>query len=175
VRIQSAAPFTRAPNRAEYERNLTASELFHRGMALIANRSQEENAEARRLLEGALTFDNGFAPAHAAIAWSQAEDLFFCFAEHEPNEVRHRARRAVALDGRDALSHLALAWALTFTRQPEAAIHAITRAIELNASFAHAHAVLGRLLIQSGRCHEGIDQAERAIRLSPFAPSALHI
>lgn len=165
--------------RAEYERsktaapeNLTAWELFHRGMALIANRSQEENAQARRLLERALTFDNGFAPAHAAIAWSQAEDLFFCFAEHEPSEILDRARRAVALDGRDALSHLVLAWALTFTRQPEAAIHAIKRAIELNPSFAHAHAILGRLLIQSGRCQEGIDQAERAIRLSPFAPSA---
>jgi tetratricopeptide (TPR) repeat protein len=82
------------------------------------------------------------------------------------------ARHAVALDDRDPLSHLALAWALTFWRQPEAAIDAVKRAIALNPSFAHAYAILGRLLVHTGRCHEGIEQAEWAVRLSPFAPSA---
>ncbi len=165
--------------RAEYERtksarpeNLGAWELFHRGMALIAKRTRTDNEEARRLLERSLTFDPGFAPAHAAIAWSQAEDLFFCYAEHDPKDILDRARRAVALDDRDALSHLALAWALTFNRQPDPAIGAVKRAIALNPSFAHAHAILGRVLIQSGRCREGIKEAEWAIRLSPFAPSA---
>lgn len=77
--------------RAEYERtkaappeSLGAWELFHRGMALIAQRTPEGNAEARRLLERSLALDPGFAPAHAAIAWSQAEDLYFCYAAHEP-------------------------------------------------------------------------------------------
>ena len=165
--------------RAEYERtkatppeNLGAWELFHRGMALIAQRTRDGNDEARRLLERSLALDPGFASAHAAIAWSQAEDLFFCYAKHDPKDILDRARRAVALDDRDPQSHLALAWALTFCRQPESAIDAVKRAIALNPSFAHAHAILGRLLIHSGRCHEGIEQAEWAIRLSPFAPSA---
>ncbi|MEZ2141504.1 winged helix-turn-helix domain-containing protein [Bradyrhizobium sp. DN5] len=165
--------------RAEYERtkatppeNLGAWELFHRGMALIAQRTRDGNAEARRVLERSLALDSGFAPAHAAIAWSQAEDLFFCYAAHDPKDILDRARRAVVLDDRDALSHLALAWGLTFDRQPESAVNAAKRAIALNPSFAHAYAILGRLLIQSGRCDEGIRQAEWALRLSPFAPSA---
>lgn len=165
--------------RAEYDRtkatppeNLGAWELFHRGMALIAQRTRDGNAEARRLLERSLALHPSFAPAHAAIAWSQAEDLFFCYAIHDPKDILNRARRAVLLDDRDALSHLALAWGLTFSRQPESAIDAAKRAIALNPSFAHAYAILGRLLIQSGRCDEGIRQAERALRLSPFAPSA---
>jgi adenylate cyclase len=165
--------------RAEYERakatppeNLGAWELFHRGMALIAQRTQHGNAEARTLLERSLALDPGFAPAHAAIAWSQAEDLFFCYAAHDPNEILDRARRAVILDGRDALSHLALAWALTFSRRPDSAIDAANRAIALNPSFAHAYAILGRILIHSGRCDEGIRQVEWALCLSPFAPSA---
>jgi TolB-like protein len=165
--------------RAEYERtkatppeNLGAWELFHRGMALVAQRTRDGNAEARQLLERSLALDPGFAPAHAAIAWSQAEDLFFCYAKHEPKDIFDRARRAVALDDRDALSYLALAWSLTFSRQPEPAIDAARRAIALNPSFAHAYAILGRLLIHSGRCDEGIRQAEWALRLSPFAPSA---
>ena len=165
--------------RAEYDRtkatppeNLGAWELFHRGMALIAQRTRNGNAEARRLLERSLAFDPSFAPAHAAIAWSQAEDLFFRYATHDPKDILERARRAVVLDDRDALSHLALAWALTFTRQPDSAIDAANRAIALNPSFAHAYAILGRLLIHSGRCTDGIRQVEWALRLSPFAPSA---
>ena len=165
--------------RAEYDRtkatppeNLGAWELFHRGMALIAQRTRNGNAEARRLLERSLAFDPSFAPAHAAIAWSQAEDLFFRYATHDPKDILERARRAVVLDDRDALSHLALAWGLTFIRQPEPAIDAAKRAIALNPSFAHAYAILGRLLIHSGRCTDGIQQVEWALRLSPFAPSA---
>lgn len=165
--------------RAEYERtkatppeNLGAWELFHRGMALIAKRTREGNVEARQLLERSLSLDPNFAPAHAAIAWSQAQDLFFCFAVHDSSDIFDRARRAVALDDRDPLSHLALAWALTFMRQPDSAIDAVKRAIDISPSFAHAHANLGRLLIQSGRCLEGIAEAEQAIRLSPFAPNA---
>ena len=118
-----------------------------------------------------MIFDPSFAPAHALIAWSQAEDLFFCYAAHDPKDILDRAR-AMALDDRDALSHLALAKALTFSRKPNSAIGAVKRAIALNPSFAHAHAILGRLLIHSGRCDEGIQQVEQAIRLSPFAPSA---
>ena len=165
--------------RAEYERtkatppeNLGAWELFHRGMALIAKRTREGNVEARQLLERSLSLDPNFASAHAAIAWSQAEDLYFCFAVHDSRDIFDRARRAAALDDRDPLSHLALAWALSFMRQPDSAIDAVKRAIALSPSFAHAHAILGRLLIQSGRCLEGIAEAEQAIRLSPFAPNA---
>ena len=165
--------------RAEYERtkatppeNFGAWELFHRGMALIAQRTRDGNAEARRLLERSLALDPGFAPAHAAIAWSQAEDLFFCYATHDPKDILDGARRAIVLDDRDALSHLALAWGLTFSRRPESAVNAARRAIALNPSFAHAYAILGRILIHSGRCDEGIRQVEWALRLSPFAPSA---
>ena len=120
------------------------------------------------LLERSLIFDPSFAPAHAAIAWSQAEDLFFGYAAHNPKDILDRAR-AMALDDRDALSHLTLAWAFS---KPNSAIDAVKRAIALNRSFAHAHAILGWLLIHSGRCDEGIQQVEQAIRLSPFRNSA---
>jgi len=117
------------------------------------------------LLERSLIFDPSFAPAHAAIAWSQAEDLFFCYATHYP-EGYSRSRPPRGGDDRDALSHLALAKALTFSRKPNSAIGAVKRAIALNPSFAHAHAILGRLLIHSGRCDEGIQQVEQAILLA---------
>lgn len=165
--------------RAEYERvrvaapeSLGAWELYHRAMILIARRTRDGNAEARRLLAQALDFDPGFASAHAAFAWSEAEDLFFRFADHDPRNILERARRAVGLDDKDPLTHLALAWALTFAREPELAIEQANRAIEINPSFAHGHAILGRLLVQSGRCREGLEHVELALRLSPTDPNA---
>jgi TolB-like protein len=165
--------------RAEYERtratapeSLDAWELFHHGMALVARRTKEGNEQARRLFERSLDLDPGFAPAHAGIAWSQAEDLFFRFARHDPDDCLDHARRAVLLDDKDPLAHFALAWALTFKRQPDLAIEEVNRAIQINPSYAHAHAILGRLLVHSGRCQEGMEHAELALRLSPSDPSA---
>ncbi|SEO24747.1 TolB amino-terminal domain-containing protein [Rhodospirillales bacterium URHD0017] len=165
--------------RAEYERarvvppeNLGAWELFHRAMILIARRTREGNAEARQLLARSLDLDPGFASAHAAIAWSEAEDLFFRFADPDPRTILDHARRAVTLDDKDPLAYLALAWALTFAHEPESAIEQATRAIEINPSFAHAHAILGRLLVQSGRCRDGLEHVELALRLSPSDPNA---
>lgn len=165
--------------RAEYERvrvvapeSLGAWELYHRAMILIARRTRDGNVEARRLLARALDLDPGFASAHAAVAWSEAEDLFFRFADHDPAAILQRARQAVALDDRDPITHLALAWALTFAREPERAIEQATRAIDINPSFAHGRAILGRLLVQSGRCREGLDEVDLALRLSPTDPNA---
>jgi len=165
-------------SRAEYERakasppeNLGAWELFHRGMTLIARRTKDGNAEARRLLERSLILDPGFGPAHAAIAWSQAEDHYFRYDKHDPSEMLDHARRAVALDDKDPLAHFASAWALTYNRQPELAIEEVRRAIEINPSYSPAHAILGRLLVQTGRYHEGMEHAELAIRLSPTDPN----
>jgi hypothetical protein len=56
-------------------------------MALIAKRTREGNSEARRLLERSLSLSPNFAPAHAAIAWSQAEDLFFRYAEQDTKDI----------------------------------------------------------------------------------------
>jgi TolB-like protein len=165
--------------RAEYERtmatppeNLGAWELFHRGMTLIARRTKDANAQAQVLLKRSLELDPVFAPAHAALAWSEAEDLFFNFAERNPKDVLDRARRAVVLDHKDPLAHLALAWALTYDRKPDLAIDAARRAIGINPSYAHAHATLGRLLVHSGQCQEGIEHIELALRLSPSDRSA---
>jgi TolB-like protein len=161
-------------SRAEYERvkaaapeSLSSWELFHRGMALITRRTKDGNVQARQLLKRSLQLDPSFGPAHAAFAWSQAEDLFFGFDQHDITDCLDHARRAVALDDMDPLGHFALAWALTFDQQPELAIEEVKRAIEINPSYAHAHAILGRLLVHSGRCQEGIDHVQLAIRLAP--------
>ena len=77
------------------------------------------------------------------------------------------AQRAVALDNADAFSHFALSWAYASDGQVEPAIDEARKALEINPSFADAHVVLARPLVHSGRCAEGIQHIEMAIRLSP--------
>jgi adenylate cyclase len=165
--------------RAEYERaklkapsSLNAWELFHRAMALVSLRTKAANEKARELFAQSLDLDADFAPAYAGIAWSQAEDNFFGYAEHDPAASLKIAQRAVSLDDKNPFAHLALAWTHTFMRRPELAIEAMETAIHLNPSYAFAHAVLGRLLVHSGRCEDGIAHVELAGRLSPLDPAA---
>lgn len=164
--------------RAEYERvraktpgNLSAWEAFHRGMALVSRRIKDANAEARELFAQAIDLDPEFAPAHAGIAWSLAEDLFFRYVDHDPDECLRIARRAVELDDKDTLSYFALGWALTYVKKPQEAIEALRKAIAINPSYAHAHAIIGRLLAHTGKAEEAIAQMETAFALSPADPS----
>ena len=120
------------------------------------------------LLERSLIFDPSFAPAHAAIAWSQAEDLFFCYAAHDPKDILDRAR-AMALDDRDALSHLTLAWAFS---KPNSAIDAVRRAIALIVALrmlTRFSAGFRSIPVDAMRAS---NRSSRRSVLAPFAPSA---
>lgn len=87
--------------------------------------------------------------------------------------------RAVALDGRYALSHVGLAnarfWQYETSRarnQPDAALLAraidhVRRAIELERDLAEAHATLAFLLVSAGRAGEALASARRAVSLEP--------
>jgi serine/threonine-protein kinase len=54
-----------------------------------------------------------------------------------------------------------------FARRPDDAIAQLHKAIDLDPSFVRAHYLLGRALIQKGRCDEGIDEALKAQRMAP--------
>jgi TolB-like protein len=164
--------------RAEYERmkakppgNLNAWEAFHRGMILVSRKSKDGNVEARKLFRQSIELDAGFAPAHAAVAWSLAQDIYFQHFDHDPDECLGIARRAVELDDKDPFSHFALGWALTYVKQPQDAIDSMRKAIAINPSYAHAHAILGRLLAHTGKAEEALRQVEIASTFSPADPN----
>jgi eukaryotic-like serine/threonine-protein kinase len=54
-----------------------------------------------------------------------------------------------------------------FARRPDEAIAQLKKAIEMDPSFVRAHFLLGRVLIQKGRCDEGIDEALQGRKLVP--------
>ena len=145
--------------------------LYHRGILYRARRTRDEIHESRKLFEQALELDPEFAPARAGLAWSQTEDLFFGFAEHDAREILALARRAVDLDDKDPFVHFALSWAYLMNRQIYNSAAVAEKAIEINPSYAHAYMMQAGAFIHSGRPAEGIPLIETAMKLSPADPS----
>jgi len=59
-----------------------------------------------------------------------------------------------------------------FARRPDEAIAQLQRAIDMDPSFVRAHFLMGRALIQKGRCDEGIEEALKAEKMSPVGEAS---
>ncbi len=97
-------------------------------------------------------------------------DTRLVFAKRDREKALQAARRAVKLDGNDALTHWALGLIYYVDPDPDAAISEFEYAIQLNPSFAEAHSLLGNSLSGAGRAEEAVPYIEQAIRLNPRDP-----
>jgi adenylate cyclase len=153
-------------NMAAYECVLAAKVLHHRS-------AREDNAEAQRLLNRALTLDPNYAHAHAwkacvlgqtwVYGWCADRDATF-------QQVAAELETALALDDNDSDVHRILA-ALNLTREDHdrAAYHQ-ERALALNPNYDLVVVQQGELLTWLGRPEEGIDWIRKAMRLNPYHP-----
>ena len=150
--------------------NLSAWELYHRAMILVAERERESTLEAQKLFQRAVEIDPNFARAHSAIAQTYAHIAVTSFELMDFDDILRSARRAVACDNRDYWSYVALGIGLQFTGDGPGSLQAFDKAIELNPYNASTRAWFGEALISTGRASEAIEQLELAIRLSPEDP-----
>ncbi|MDP6353277.1 MAG: adenylate/guanylate cyclase domain-containing protein [Alphaproteobacteria bacterium] len=163
----------RARARRKPPENLDAWESYQRGLWSLYRLTKDENREARRLFERAITLDPSFAAAHAALAYTHilAVNLGFSKDRTETlNQARHAARRAVAEDEKDVFGHTALGRVYTFAGEDQAAIDEIRTAIDLNPNFALAHHGLALAMISVNKPEEAMREADAAARLSPHDP-----
>jgi adenylate cyclase len=153
-------------NMAAYECVLAAKVLHHRSVC-------EDNAEAQRLLDRALSLDPGYAHAHAwkACVLGQMWVYDWC-ADRDATlrEVATELETALALDDNDSDVHRILA-ALNLNREDhdKAAYHQ-ERALALNPNYDLVVVQQGELLTWLGRPEEGIDWIKKAMRLNPYHP-----
>jgi Flp pilus assembly protein TadD len=77
------------------------------------------------------------------------------------------ARKAVALDEKDARGHMYLGQTSLWLRQHDDAIAETKRAIEINPSFAQAYSVLGYALDCVGRFDEALKTVQHSLQLRP--------
>ena len=89
---------------------------------------------------------------------------------HDRTEALNAARKAVALDDKDAFGYLALGRAYHHGRSLEKAVDAFEQAVTLNPNSALGHGYLGLALVYAGTPSKAIPHLELAIRLSPSDP-----
>jgi adenylate cyclase len=137
--------------------------------------TQEDMAEARRLLEEAIALDPTNAMAlsdlafahHFAAAFGWVDDPADSFAR-----CGEAARRAVATDDGDANAHTALAIYELFCGRHEEARRRLGRALDLDPNSTFARGYLGISHAFAGDYDATLAHIDEAIRLSPRDPMA---
>jgi adenylate cyclase len=134
-------------------------------------------AEARTMLERAITLDAGLAQGYAYLSVAMGVEYLNVWngateAVLEPSLAL--ARKACELDPLEPASFNALSMALMWLRRLEEAETAARRAIELDPNSAHSYGSLGNVLHFLGRHEESIETLELALRLDPHFNVWLH-
>jgi adenylate cyclase len=160
----------------EHTRNAEAYDCFLRGRELWHRLTKETNAAARDLLQRAIDLDPGFASAHAFLALTHGLDYLNRWSrspQASREEGEAAATRAVAADDHDPCAHWALGLVRLYSRQNDAAVAEVERALVLNPNFAEGHVSLGEALHYSGRNEEALVCFDRGMALNPYFPDVL--
>lgn len=155
--------------------DLTARDLYHRGLWHLHRFTLEDLLEAESLLERAIEAEPEFAAAHSGLAYVRIQKLMYGEPD-DPSEIVDAAfevaRTACALDEHDALGHFVLGRIYVRRGEYQVARHELERAIELNPSSAHSYFGLGEALVHLRKFEEALASFQTAYRLSPRDPHA---
>jgi adenylate cyclase len=154
-----------------------AYDLLVRASQKILQFRPEAVMEARAMLERAIELDPGLSVAYARLAilhtveyanqWNDAD------AEHVPKALE-LARKAVELDENEPKACDALAIALMWSRELDAAERAAERMIELDPNYATGYVELGNVHHFKGEHARSIEFYEKGHALDPQFDLALH-
>jgi TolB-like protein/DNA-binding winged helix-turn-helix (wHTH) protein len=153
--------------------SIDAWDLVMQALPLMWRMTTQDHHRAQELLGEALVLDPDYAHAHALMGWTYISmfNLDSRTPLHKFTDLALDAgTKAVNLDDQDPWGHLVLGLGHARRRRPEPALLHLLRAIELNPSFALAHAGLGYALAAGGQPARGLEALERAHRLSPRDP-----
>jgi TolB-like protein/Tfp pilus assembly protein PilF len=153
--------------------DLDAYDLYLRALAHMYDVRQENRATALDFIDRALKLNPDFAEAHGVAAWCYFAKSLWEGGLPEPyrEAMLKHARGVQELQPEDAstLAHAAIALALG-TRDYEASVETIERAIAINPSSVHAHGHGSVINTWAGHYERSIALSERALRLSPLDP-----
>jgi adenylate cyclase len=153
--------------------DLDAYDLYLRAVAHMYEVTPQGRQAALGFVERALAIDPNYAEAHGVAAWCYLAKTLWeggFSNDHREGALRH-AHAVQSLQSEDAttLAHAAIALALA-TRDLEAALELIERALALNPNSIHAHSHGAVINTWAGHYDRAIALADRALRLSPFDP-----
>lgn len=153
--------------------DLLAYEDWLKGVEHIGRFTPEDNRLAREQFRAAYRRDPGFARAIAQEAVSHTMDFIMGWStdpQASLDQAKSLARRAAEIDPDVTQVYWALSNVYARTQQPELALAAIDRSVELDPNFADGHAWRGFMLAYDGKCRESLQANARAMRINPAYP-----
>jgi len=152
--------------------SLDAYDLYLRALPDAVAAMPEDADKALALLDKAIELEPNFAAAHALIAWCHEQRYLRGGMQEETRlaAVRH-ARRAIATGGDDAVALATAGFVIAVCgRDYETALTAFDRSFALSGSSALALGLSSIVRAWKGDDAIAVEQANRALRLSPFDP-----
>jgi TolB-like protein/class 3 adenylate cyclase/Tfp pilus assembly protein PilF len=148
--------------------DLTAYELYLRGLDELNGHTKETTDEAMRLLTQAVERDPNLARAWTELAAAHDYSVSFGADLHAAEaKAKEAAERAIEIDPMDADAHRALAEALCTVGELTRAQAEFETALRLNPGHAYILANYASWAGTLGHPKLGADAADRAIRLDP--------
>jgi adenylate cyclase len=151
--------------------NLTAYDYVLRGNQYLGRLRPEDNANAQRMYEMAISLDPQYAHAHARLS-AACFDSIYIWSMNGTAKAKSlaSARKAHALDNNDSWSHASLGRALFLHKEDRQAEIHLKKAIDLNPNEADTAAFLAEVTLCFGRPEESLDWSAVAMRLNPHYP-----
>jgi adenylate cyclase len=152
--------------------SLDAYDLYLRALPFTFTAMPEDADKGLTLLARAIELEPDYAAAHAMIAWCH-EQRYLRGGLHEEAKraALHHARTAIAVGGDDAAALATAAFVIAVVEYDyTTATAAFDRSFALSSSSALALGFSSIVRAWKGDDPMAVDQAERAIRLSPFDP-----
>jgi adenylate cyclase len=151
--------------------SLEAYYLLLKGRELWRRSERHANAEARALVERAVSLDPKYAPAPALLALIYSHDYINEWTDSLQLSFQRSwdcAVKAIELDETYSHAHFAMAVAMLWGRRHDEALREAEHAIALDPNFSGAHSVHGLILHYSGQSQQAFASFDRSAALDPF-------
>jgi TolB-like protein/DNA-binding winged helix-turn-helix (wHTH) protein/tetratricopeptide (TPR) repeat protein len=149
--------------------NFAAYDCVLRAQAALTKiGDRDEEADAQRLFEQALSLDPYYPRAHAGLAIVLLRHWFRGREDAAIERALRHAERAVAIDSDDNECQETLAWVLLHRRAFDLSERHYRRAVELNPNSPDELAAMGSACSYFGRPEEGIGWFELTKKVDPF-------
>jgi adenylate cyclase len=153
--------------------SIVAYDKYWRGWEYFFSGTEQDIAQARKLVEEAISLDKEYALAYVLLGATLWSDIAIGKSKspfQDLEEVEKCAFKALKLNDSLDMAHILLGNVYLTKRQHQKAVEAGKKAVALNPNGADAHAMSSYFLIFSGKPEKAIELLKRAFRLNPFPP-----
>jgi adenylate cyclase len=154
--------------------NLNAYLKVLEGAGRFRRMNKEDNARAQKCYEEAIALDPEYPEAYTMLGWTHWFDVVYKSSKSPRESIRQAlklAQKSIVLDDSYPPALGLLSNLYLITRQHKKAIEEGEKAIALDLNSADTYALLGQVLVFSGKPEEAVVSLVKAIRLNPFPPS----